>query len=248
MSFSPRLSGSFMPAPASGGRNIAVLFFSRSAAAESRSKQFVKGNAAQNERISRLLIDTALDNVRASGLPCFVFDESQQVGKTFGTRLSNAFQAIYDKGFDAVISVGNDTPALSQVAWPEVIRSLQQGRAVIGPSHSGGAYLIGMPKALFDVRRFQALPWRSSALLGALQPFLSTDGNAPPLLLAPCHDINSGRELRYFLRGRFSGRLRWFQLRLRALLSSHITAETRLHDVPRPHHHYIYSRPPPAAG
>ena len=237
-----------MPAPASGGRNIAVLFFSRSAAAESRSKQFVKGDAGQNERISRLLIDTALDNVRASGLPCFMFDESQQVGNTFGARLSNAFQAIYDKGFDAVISVGNDTPALSQVAWPEVIRSLQQGRAVIGPSHSGGAYLIGMPKALFDVGRFQALPWRSSRLLDALTDFLSRSKSAdkPPLLLSPFHDINSGRELRYYLRTRLSGGLRYFQIRLRALLSGHLQAVIEPDYAPAGYcYHHQYSRPPP---
>jgi glycosyltransferase A (GT-A) superfamily protein (DUF2064 family) len=231
-----------------GQSRIAVLFFSRSAAAESRSKQFVKGNTAQNERISRLLIDTALENVRASGLPYFVFDESKQLGNTFGARLRHAFQSVYDEGYEAVISVGNDSPALSRIDWPEVIRNLEQGRPVIGPSFSGGAYLIGMPKALFNAQGFEVLPWRSDALLGALQQFLSTDQITSPLLLASCHDINSARELRYFLRARLSGRMRWFQLRLRALLSAHITADTSPDAVPRARHHHIYSRPPPVAG
>ncbi|MEZ4984753.1 MAG: DUF2064 domain-containing protein [Saprospiraceae bacterium] len=98
-------------------------------------------------------------------------------------------------GYQAVICIGNDSPQLAEVVnWQQVATQLASGRCVIGPSHRGGAYLIGITATRFCPQRFQQLPWQSRQLLSRLQDYCR-DTTLEPALLAPLADINSKAEL-----------------------------------------------------
>lgn len=102
--------------------------------------------------------------VQKTGLPYFVFSEEEQTGATFGERYTNAIERVYEKGFDTIITIGNDTPNLQTRQLLETAELLKQHKSVVGPSKDGGFYLLGMHKSQFDKAIFLALPWQTSRL------------------------------------------------------------------------------------
>lgn len=67
-----------------------------------------------------------------------------QHGKTFGERLSNAFDELTQLGYDQIVIVGRDCPELTATDIQDAFFALQKSRAVLGPDHRGGCYLIGL--------------------------------------------------------------------------------------------------------
>jgi glycosyltransferase A (GT-A) superfamily protein (DUF2064 family) len=178
-----------------GTSNIAILFFSRSAKEEAMAKNWLKDkDPSINVQIAQQLIDQSKLAIQKSGLPVFSFDSSKQIGSTFGERLANAFEQVFHNGYDAVISVGNDSPQLNEINWAEIIKTLQSGQNVLGPSNRGGAYLIGMTKKTFRYYGFIHLPWKKSHLFNALNNFLKKNDVAVKLL-PKYRDINSWYDL-----------------------------------------------------
>lgn len=140
-------------------RKTAILLFAQSAQEEAANKPFK--NAAQ--------LFTELNNhttaiVKKSKLPYFRLTEEQQVGTTFGERLIHAIQFVYDKGYDHVITIGNDTPHLQTHHILDAAKKLKTHSLVLGPSKDGGFYLIGLHKSQFDSTLFLQLPWQSQHL------------------------------------------------------------------------------------
>lgn len=180
--------------------NIAILFFSRTAKEEATAKKWLNaGDVQANEQLAQCLIDRSKSAIQKSGLPIFSFDSSKQVGNTFGERLANAFAQIFDKGYEAVISVGNDTPQLNEVHWPDVIGALQKGQSVLGPSQRGGAYLIGISRKRFRYNEFVQLPWKKSQLVEGLKTYLQQNGNTVKHL-PKLRDINTWYDLKHLAR------------------------------------------------
>jgi glycosyltransferase A (GT-A) superfamily protein (DUF2064 family) len=178
-----------------GTSDIAILFFSRSAKEEAMAKNWLKNkDSSANELIAQHLIDHSKLAIQKSGLPVFSFDSSRQIGSNFGERLANAFEQVFNNGYDAVISVGNDSPQLNEINWAEIIKALQSGQNVLGPSNRGGAYLIGMTKKAFRYYGFIHLPWKKSHLFNALNNFLKKNDVAVKLL-PKYRDINSWYDL-----------------------------------------------------
>lgn len=178
-----------------GTSDIAILFFSRSAKEEAMAKNWLKNkDSSANELIAQHLIDHSKLAIQKSGLPVFSFDSSRQIGSNFGERLANAFEQVFNNGYDAVISVGNDSPQLNEINWAEIIKALQSGQNVLGPSNRGGAYLIGMTKKAFRYNEFIHLPWKKSHLFNALNNFLKKNDVAVKLL-PKYRDINSWYDL-----------------------------------------------------
>ena len=85
----------------------AILIFANSAEFEAIQKPF---------QSSQLLFDAlnlqTLKVVKKTGIPYFLSSEKNQTGNSFGERFTNAIQSVYDKGFENVITIGNDTPHL----------------------------------------------------------------------------------------------------------------------------------------
>ncbi|WP_456438733.1 TIGR04282 family arsenosugar biosynthesis glycosyltransferase [Psychroserpens sp.] len=137
----------------------AILIFANSAEFEAIQKPF---------QSSKVLFDSlnaqTLKIVKKTGFPYFLSSEKTQIGSNFGERFTNAIQSIYDKGYEAVITIGNDTPHLQTDHILKAVQQLQQNDIVLGPSKDGGFYLMALKQSLFNAEIFLKLPWQTSRL------------------------------------------------------------------------------------
>lgn len=66
-----------------------------------------------------------------------------QQGADLGERMLNAFQLVFDQGFDAVVIIGTDCHELKSKHVNEAFQRLESTDYVIGPAVDGGYYLLG---------------------------------------------------------------------------------------------------------
>jgi len=67
-----------------------------------------------------------------------------QTGKTFGERLSLAFESLFRIGYKEVLFLSINFPELTFELIDKAIQELKDTDAVIGPSRSGGYYLLAL--------------------------------------------------------------------------------------------------------
>lgn len=149
-------------------QKTAILIFANSAQQEGVSKSFYKSTELFNE-----LNIQAVETVKKTKLPFFIVDENQQIGNTFAERFKNALQNTFDKGYENIIAIGNDTPELNTKHLLEASQSLQENKTVIGPSTDGGFYLLGIQKSAFEKISFLELPWKTSKLYKSITELFS---------------------------------------------------------------------------
>ncbi|WP_442844489.1 TIGR04282 family arsenosugar biosynthesis glycosyltransferase [Leeuwenhoekiella sp. H156] len=137
----------------------AILIFARSAQADAGHKRLRNG-VSVFEKLNLQIENT----VKKTGLPYFIYTEDLQRGADFASRFTNALQDIYKLGFDNVISVGNDSPQLTKNHLLTAAEKLKTCPLVLGPSHDGGFYLMGLNKTHFDAQSFLNLPWQTASL------------------------------------------------------------------------------------
>lgn len=143
--------------------HTALLLFSRSSREESAAKNFLPHqHAGQNIKLVQKMIDRSIQVASRSGLPFFVWDEALQSGTTFGEKLANAIEAIFQKGFPKVIVIGNDCLSLKSSHIRQAALALHTHESVVAPTKRGGAYLIGLTQNSFDKKRFEEVRWQSS--------------------------------------------------------------------------------------
>jgi uncharacterized protein len=81
------------------------------------------------------------------------FSFSPQAHGSLGVRLTMAFRQLFDTGAQQVIIVASDVPDLTAEVINQAIGALTNHDVVLGPSHDGGYYLIGLKRpqdALFE--------------------------------------------------------------------------------------------------
>lgn len=137
----------------------AILIFANSSLEELRHKAIANGVGIFDALTSQT-IATAVK----TGLPYFLISEKEQFGNTFGERFTNAIQSIFDKGFEQVITIGNDSPQLKASHILEAKTQLESKKFVLGPSTDGGFYLMGIHKSQFNSADFRKLSWQTSSL------------------------------------------------------------------------------------
>jgi hypothetical protein len=154
---------------------IAVLLFSRSASADARKKRIWSGSFFANLQLFNQLIACTRQKVADTGMPIFHFGEWNQRGQTFGERLTNAIHDVFELGYQSVIVVGNDTPDLSAHDLCIAQDALLQGRNVVGFTHEGGAYLIGLSREYFEKDTLRGLAWQTAELGSELRTFFDKE-------------------------------------------------------------------------
>ncbi len=159
------------------------------------------------KELNRQTIATA----RKTGLPYFVFSEDEQVGNTFGERFTNVITAVFNSGYDQVITIGNDTPHLSARHILLAQEKLKQSALVIGPSTDGGCYLMGIKKKYFKPEEFKNLPWQSSKLRGSISDTLSRK-RTNLYLLETLSDLDTFADLQQVLKEAYTLSKRLLQL------------------------------------
>lgn len=98
-------------------------------------------------------------------LPPGMGEGARQRGDDLGERL---FHALDDAAADheLVAAVGGDHPDLPLERVEEAFAALRQGRPlVLGPSHDGGYYLVGLRAAAVDRRLFSEIEWSTPGVL-----------------------------------------------------------------------------------
>ena len=82
-----------------------------------------------------------------------------QEGSDLGKRMLNAFKSGFGKNYRKVIIIGSDCFELTPRIVNEAFEALPHNNFVIGPTHDGGYYLIGMVSlyaALFKNKRWSS--------------------------------------------------------------------------------------------
>jgi glycosyltransferase A (GT-A) superfamily protein (DUF2064 family) len=172
-------------------QSTALLLFLRNEQDEARCKPLAgsqKASAALFRRFNRYAIQQA----RRTGLPLFVIQGDQQVGANFGERLANAYQSVFELGYERVIAIGNDCPELNAGMLLQAAGKLEQHGLVLGPTQDGGAYLIGLQRSAFDRAAFANLPWQTDTVYEALEA-LADDAVA---VLSTSFDVDRPETLR----------------------------------------------------
>ena len=85
-----------------------------------------------------------------------------QSGKNLGERMMNAFEFGFKKGYKRIIGIGSDLPDIKAELLDLAIKKLDTSDTVLGPSHDGGYYLIGMNKFMPFI--FENKPWSRNNL------------------------------------------------------------------------------------
>ncbi|PRP67380.1 hypothetical protein BST86_09880 [Nonlabens agnitus] len=180
--------------------NTAILIFAQNAEADAQYKSL-----AANQQLMDVLNSRVIQQVEKSGLDYFHFTEKEQEGIGFGKRFSNAIQRVIKKGYDQVICVGNDTPQLSCDHLLRAADSLNQGKAVNGPSLDGGFYLMGIHASSFDAISFENLPWQTGHLATSYMELLERQSKSVDVL-EHLHDLDDEDDIHQLFKGKD---LRW---------------------------------------
>ena len=127
--------------------------------------------------------------------PYFIFNENNQVGSTFGEKLSNSIQELYNKGFQKVLVIGNDCPSLNLSILKKALVLLQTNAIVVGPNFNGGLYLIGINQNQFNIESFKNVNWQSSHTYFTFKKAFKTT----VLELKSLHDLNNSVDIKNFI-------------------------------------------------
>lgn len=177
----------------------ALLFFTRQAAAEAAAKDFTyKAASKSNVQIAAHLISQTLITLRQTPFPVFTYSGDEFAVTGFGPKLSEAVAAVFARGFEEVIIIGNDCPALSASLLIKTQVALKENAVVLGPTKNNGVYLIGLTKAAFNKLDFARLPWQTNQALKSLQQ-IAAAANYSVDLLPLLNDINSAADLKQII-------------------------------------------------
>ena len=89
------------------------------------------------------------------------YSKNLQMGDDLGERMLNAFKIATE--YDKKIIIGSDCPGITQELIEEAYISLDYHDVVIGPSHDGGYYLLGMNTLVPEL--FHHIPWSTDQVL-----------------------------------------------------------------------------------
>lgn len=67
-----------------------------------------------------------------------------QNGKSFDEKFNNAIDKSFEFGYEKIVVIGNDSPDLKPQHIIESFLNISNEKIVIGPSHDGGIYLLGL--------------------------------------------------------------------------------------------------------
>jgi glycosyltransferase A (GT-A) superfamily protein (DUF2064 family) len=119
----------------------------------------------------------------------------RQTGRSFASRFENAIETIAGLGYEEVVAIGRDCPALRGLDIERAFAELKSSRLVLGPDHRGGCYLIAFRSS--DRALLREVRWKQNTDCAQLRRRV---GAAQVFLLPVKHDLDSWSDLRMFAR------------------------------------------------
>jgi uncharacterized protein len=121
------------------------------------------------------------------------FTVHRQIGRSFAARFENAIETVARLGYDEVVAIGRDCPALAGVDVQRAFAELKSSKLVVGPDHRGGCYLIAFRCS--DRALLRDIRWKRNTDCAQL---LQRGGAEHVFLLPVKHDLDSWSDLRLF--------------------------------------------------
>jgi uncharacterized protein len=121
----------------------------------------------------------------------------RQVKGDLGRRMEMAFTDAFEAGMDRVVLIGTDIPDIDLPILAEAFAALRRGSAVIGPSHDGGYYLLGLSAVLAPAllpTLFTGMAWSTAQVYAQTLARLAVTG-CPVVDLPPLTDIDLPADL-----------------------------------------------------
>ena len=118
-----------------------------------------------------------------------------QRGKDMDERLVFATQDLFAVGFSSVCLIGSDSPTVPATTFIEAVKILSAPKdcVVIGPSHDGGYYLIGLKAG--HRRMFEGIHWSTDTVF-AQTIVRAAELRLPVHLLPIAYDVDDRDTLR----------------------------------------------------
>ena len=206
--------------------DTAILLFTRTGPAEAASKQLLPRRLAyQNRKLAGWLVREAVAKAGGCGFPHYIYTEAEQTGDTFGEKLAGAFEALFQKGYQHVIAIGNDCLLLTPAHIRDAAESLQSYACVLTPTPKGGLSLIGLNRDAYCRTSFEGIRWQTSFVLADFTSWMERSQN-DLLQLPPLADISGPQELREQLLTLHP--CNPFRIRVCSLLASMQSGNTRI--------------------
>lgn len=92
-----------------------------------------------------------------------LYEKRIQFGSHLGAKMQNAFQTLFDLGYQNCIIIGSDLFDLQANHINEAFNKLERNNVVIGPAEDGGYYLLGLKKVIPSI--FKNKDWGTSTVL-----------------------------------------------------------------------------------
>ena len=172
----------------------AILVFAQPVAFDAARKRFAN-LPLPNRRVLEQLNERVQQTAAATNLPVLHSAELIAHTGTFGEQLTAALRAAFEHGFERVLVVGNDCPALTTDHLTQAAHQLQSAEVVLGPDGRGGLYLFGLSRAVFERLSLAALPWQTGRLARAVS---RACGGWSVAVLPSLGDANSRDDLRHY--------------------------------------------------
>jgi rSAM/selenodomain-associated transferase 1 len=131
----------------------------------------------------RAMVADILANVRACGLPLFLFHDGPdaaglppewiaaadrifaQEGESLGERMNAAFERSFAAGVQGVILTGSDIPGIDTGLLSSAREALELHDIVISPAFDGGYCLVASTRGRYNSMVFQGIPWSTPCVL-----------------------------------------------------------------------------------
>lgn len=179
-----RILSPLSPDPAHRGKHALALMAKAPRAGKVKTRLSPPLTLAQTAALNICFLEDTTENIAALpddavGLICYtpVGDESAfdgilpegfslipQRGDGFGERLLLAAQDILAAGFGSVCLIDSDSPTVPHSAFAQAVNELSKpgDRVVLGPSHDGGYYLIGLKQP--HPEPFDRISWSTASV------------------------------------------------------------------------------------
>ena len=172
--------------------STAILVFSRVPYTEIKYKN-LSGRPVDDLKVYQHLFQQTLEVVNNTDLPSFLITDKDQVGNSFGEKITHAISEVFSKGFENIIIVGSDCPNLGRRHLLSAHRKLAEGNQIIaGPDKRGGVFLLGINRKAFDGESFLHFSWQTGGLYRDVKNYAGTFSFDS---LTTLHDIHSKEDV-----------------------------------------------------
>lgn len=172
----------------------ALLIFAQSVASDAAHKRLANQPLVRQQMLTQLNRRVA-QTAEATQLPVLYSANLTAHRGTFGEQLAGALRATFALGFERVVVVGNDCPALTTTHLTQAVNQLDSVPVVLGPDRRGGLYLLGLTRAVFEQLSLSSLPWQTDRLYQAVCQVCAAE---PVACLPRLGDIHTRADLRQY--------------------------------------------------